>query len=288
LENEIMPKPVVFITGATSGIGRAAALTLAREGFRVFGTGRRVPALESLKGETGGLSLETFILDVTDEGSIGRAVIEVDRLTDGYGVDVLVNNAGYGQFGPVEKVSDADVRAQFETNVFGLLKVTRAFLPQMRERGSGRIINVSSLAGTVAFPFTGVYNASKFAVEAVSDAMRREMRHLGIHVVLIQPGFIRTEFSDVVGRHVEDYREDMGPWETGVERFETMFDKMARVAPGPDIIARAILKAAVARRPKARYSAPFKDRFLTWMGRALPTRLVDWGQRAALGLKRKG
>lgn len=281
-----MSKQTVLITGATSGIGRSAAMAMAKAGFRVLATGRRVSALESLQLEAGELSLETFLLDVTNPRSLERTVDEVDRLTDGYGVDILVNNAGFGQFGPIETISDADVRSQFDTNVFGLLAVTRAFLPQMRQRGSGRIINVSSLAGRIATPLMGVYNATKFAVEALTDALRTEVAHLGIHVVLIQPGVIRTEFNDVATDRLTEYRADLGPWDGPMTRFETMSRILGEKAPGPGCIDRAILKAARARRPGARYATPLKDRFLTWMGCRLPTRLLDWGQRMALGLKR--
>lgn len=281
-----MAKPVVLITGATSGIGRSAALAMARAGYRVFGTGRRMGALEALAVEDRDLSLETFPLDITSERSIRRAVDEVDRLTDGYGLDILVNNAGYGQFGPIEKVTDVDVREQFETNVFGLLAVTRAFLPQMRERGAGRVINVSSLMGRITLPFMGVYHATKYAVEALSDALRRENTHLGIRVILIEPGMIRTEFTEVAATRLAGYRSDMAPWEEPMRQFDALASRMSRSAPGTEVIDRLILKAARSRWPKARYVAPAKDRFFTWLGRVMPTRLVDWGQRLVLGLRK--
>ena len=143
---------VVLVTGATSGIGRATALHLARAGHRVFAVGRRQAALEALEREAKGLRLETLMLDVTRAESIAAAKDEIDRRTNGYGVDVVVNNAGYGVGGPVEEVSDAAFRAQYETNVFGLMAVTRAFLPKMRARRWGRILNISSVGGRLTLP----------------------------------------------------------------------------------------------------------------------------------------
>src|SRR5271170_4155342 len=159
-------RKTVLITGATTGIGKHAAIALARKGHRVFATGRNATALERLVADAATPNLETLRLDVTDTGSIAEAAREVGRRTDGEGVFALVNNAGYGLAGPLEEISDANLRAQFDTNVFGLMAVTRAFLPRMRERGAGRIVNVSSSGGRVSIPFFGAYHASKFAVEA--------------------------------------------------------------------------------------------------------------------------
>src|SRR4051794_39927695 len=151
----------ILITGATAGIGRHAALELVRQGHHVIATGRREAALATLKDEAAPLAsksggrLDVLKLDVTDAASVGSAVLEVDALTDSRGLDVLVNNAGYGQMGPVEEVTDADLRRQYDTNVFGLMSVTRAFLPRMRARGEGRIVNVGSIGGGAALPPVG-------------------------------------------------------------------------------------------------------------------------------------
>ena len=186
-----------LITGATAGIGRHAALHLAKAGHRVFATGRREPALRDLQDEAGDLDLVTFRLDVNDPRSIAAAVELIDDKTDERGIDVLVNNAGYGLVAPLALVSDGDLRAQFDTNVFGLMAVTRAFLPKMMVRRSGRIINVSSVGGQQAFPLMAAYNASKFAVESLSDGLRWELAPFGIKVSIIEPGPIKTEFGDV-------------------------------------------------------------------------------------------
>jgi len=188
-------KQTILITGATSGIGRHAALFLAKRGHRVFASGRNQAALAALKATLDGASIETVALDVTDAASIARAQQEIAARTGGRGVDVLVNNAGFGILGPTELITEADMRAQYETNVFGLMAVTRAFLPEMRARRRGRIINVSSLGGRHTLPFFGVYNSTKYAVESLSDALRIELGPFGVGVVLIEPGAIETEFT---------------------------------------------------------------------------------------------
>ncbi|HVK89039.1 MAG TPA: SDR family NAD(P)-dependent oxidoreductase [Kofleriaceae bacterium] len=147
-------------TGATAGIGRMTALHLAKRGHRVIATGRKSAELAKLKTEAGDLPLDTLQLDVTSAASIASAVQAIDALTAGRGIDLLVNNAGFGVLGPTSEIDDADVRAQFETNVFGLMSVTRAFLPQMRARRSGRIINISSVGGRITLPYFGVYNST--------------------------------------------------------------------------------------------------------------------------------
>ena len=182
----------VLITGATAGIGREAALAFARAGLSVIASGRDPERLGSLEAEarTLGLSLSTVVLDVTDERSIASAATSVGELTSGHGLDVLVNNAGFGEMAPLETIPLARVRAMFETNVVGLARVTRAFLPTMRARGVGRVVNVSSLMGRMVVPAQGAYAASKHAVEALSDALRREVEPFGVSVVVLEPGAV--------------------------------------------------------------------------------------------------
>ena len=275
-----------LVTGATAGIGRAAAIALARAGFEVFATGRREEALAELVAEAGGLPVRAMTLDVTDAASIERARAEVDVATGGHGLDVLVNNAGYGQFGPLEEISDADVRAQFDTNVFGLLAVTRAFLPAMRLRGSGRIINISSLSGLFTMPLMGAYHATKYAVEALSDALRIEVGGCGVGVVLVEPGMIRTGFEERTQREVARYGGTGSPYAPAMGRLARLVGTLYRKAPGAERVVRVIVKAAVARRPKARYATPVLDRLGITIARILPTRLMDFAFRRVLGLPR--
>src|SRR5262249_47522379 len=162
-------------------IGRFTALYLAKKGHRVFATGRSQKALDALAGEAPA-NLETLRLDVTDAASIASVRGEIDRRTQGHGLDVLVNNAGYGTAGPTELITEEDLRAQFDVNVFGLMAMTRAFVPQMRARGDGRIVNVSSLGGRLTLPFLGSYNSTKYAVESLSDGLRVELRPFGVKV----------------------------------------------------------------------------------------------------------
>src|ERR671932_959534 len=182
---------VVLITGCSSGIGWAAAERLARRGWTVYATARNVEAIAPLR-ERGCMLLP---LDVTDEDSMRSAVEEIER-TEG-AVGVLINNAGYSQSGAVENVPMEKVRRQFETNVFGLVRMCQLVLPGMREQGFGRIVNLSSMGGRLTFPGGGFYHATKYAVEAVSDALRFEVSGFGVAVSVIQPGLIRTSFDEV-------------------------------------------------------------------------------------------
>ena len=192
------PGQSILITGATSGIGRDAALRLARAGHLVLAGGRRPDALAALAREARGRArgrLEPVTLDVTDPASVGAARALAERRTGGRGLDVLVNNAGYALPGPLEALAERDLRQLFDTNVFGLLAVTRAFVPAMRERGQGRVVNVGSIMGRVAMPLLGAYNATKHAVAAMTDTLRMELAPFGITVVLVEPGAVRTGFA---------------------------------------------------------------------------------------------
>ena len=276
----------ILITGATSGIGRFAALYLARLGHTVIATGRNRDALESLTVDAYGARLSALRLDVTDDASIQAAVAHVDTITGGRGLDVLVNNAGYGLLAPLSEVSDADLRRQFDTNVFGLMAVTRAFLPAMRERGSGRIINVSSVGGRITMPFGGAYSASKYALESISDALRVELAPFGIQVVLIEPGVIRSEFGNRSMDLVGQYRVDGSPYAPVFDRAEELQARSEQMAVGPDVIARVMARAIEARRPAARYVAPIRARLMLALVEALPTRAADALMARVAGLHR--
>jgi NAD(P)-dependent dehydrogenase (short-subunit alcohol dehydrogenase family) len=272
-----MKTKTVLITGATSGIGRMTALHLARLGHHVIASGRKATELSKLREEAKGLRLDTVLLDVTSTSSIAAALDQVGQLTDGQGPDVLVNNAGFGTLGPTAEISDAEIRRQYETNVFGLMKVTRAFLPRMRERGAGRIINVSSVGGRIVLPFFGAYNSTKYAVEALSDALRYELRPFGIDVALIEPGVIRTNFEATALANMEQFKDSLytGP----MSKVEELSRKFDRFAADPIVIARAIARAVRARRPAARYVAPRTTYAVLWFRALFPTRIWDWAMR---------
>ena len=275
-------KPLtILITGATAGIGRHTALVLAKAGHRVFAAGRRQAALETLEKEAGH-GLTGIVLDVTKADSIEAAKARIDDLTEGYGVDAVVNNAGYGMLGPLDSMSDADFRAQFETNVFGLMAVTRAFVGGMQRRGFGRIVNISSLGGRVTFPLMGAYHGTKYAVEALSDALRMELHPLGIGVSIVEPGYIKTEFADVALKTIKVPQGS--PYLPVVERTDKLLGYFEKTGVGPDHIARAIRKALESKRPSARYVAPWRTYMGLWMFRLLPTAWMDPILRALTGL----
>lgn len=284
----------ILITGATAGIGRHAALELVRRGHHVIATGRRQGALETLREEATRVGeertrgrLDVLRLDVTREAEVMAARDAVLALTDGYGVDVLVNNAGYGQMGPLEMVSDADLRRQFETNVFGLMSVTRAFVPAMRARGSGRVVNIGSIGGRVTFPLMGAYNSTKYAVESLSDALRVELRPFGIDVSIVEPGPIRTEFNDRAMETIDREGFELGsPYAAVLSLAEKFRDQFESQAVGPEVTTRAIVHATTARRPRVRYVVPFASTILLAILSILPTRLVDAAFRLATGLTR--
>jgi len=281
-----MQPRILLITGATSGIGRHAALHLSRRGHRVIATGRNERALAELAAEAGaqGHVLTTLRLDVTDAASIEAAKRAVDEVTGGYGVDVLVNNAGYGALGPTELISDADMRAQYETNVFGLMAMTRAFVPAMRQRGHGRVVNVSSLGGRYTLPLFGVYNSTKYAIESLSDALRMELRPFGVRVSLIEPGVIHTGFTDRSMVEVSKYQDSTSPYAGVLARVDELRKMTDMTAVGPACISRAIERAATSRWSSARYVAPRRAQLMVGFLRALPTAWADFVMRQMTGL----
>jgi NAD(P)-dependent dehydrogenase (short-subunit alcohol dehydrogenase family) len=268
----------VLVTGASAGIGRATAVALARAGAKIIATGRRTAELDALRAAApAGSRLDTAVLDVTSAASITQAVAEVERLTGGHGVDVLVNNAGFGLVGPLSEISDAELRRQYDTNVFGLMAVTRAFVPAMQARRAGRVINVSSVGGRMTFPFMGAYNSTKYAVESLSDALRWELRPFNIDVALIEPGVIRTEFADVAMTGTAQYAGSVyGP---AIAKADKLRARMEATASGPATVARAIERAISVHRPEPRYIVPR----VTWLALLFksitPSWVWDWTMR---------
>jgi NAD(P)-dependent dehydrogenase (short-subunit alcohol dehydrogenase family) len=275
----------ILITGATTGIGRHAALYLASKGHHVIASGRKADLLADLAAEAtrAGLRLDTVRLDVTDARSIDEAVAQVDRLTGGRGIDGLVNNAGYGQPGPLIEVSDAELRQQFETNVFGLMAVTRAFLPQLRGR-RGRLVNVSSVGGRVTFPLFGAYHGSKYAVEAFSDALRNELAPFGMKVVVIEPGPIRSEFGDRALAAAQSFAKPSSPYAPVIARAEEIKAITDKQSASPEVVSRAMERALTSSRPAHRYVVPFTSRLMVFLMRVLPVRWTDSLVRRLAGL----
>jgi NAD(P)-dependent dehydrogenase (short-subunit alcohol dehydrogenase family) len=262
----------VLITGCSSGIGRATAAHLARRGWRVYASARRPETIEDLAGA----GCAILALDVTDEGSMREAVAAVERAEGA--VDVLVNNAGYSLSGAVEEAPIDDVRRQFETNVFGVVRLTQIVLPGMRAQGWGRVVNISSMGGRLTFPGGGVYHATKHAVEALSDALRFEVRGFGVDVIAIEPGLIRTGFGEAAAATVPPAGD--GPYagfqEAVAATTRDVYDgPLARLGGGPEAVARTIARAISAERPRARYKVTPSARLFMGLRRLLPDRLWD-------------
>ncbi|HNW43947.1 MAG TPA: oxidoreductase [Elusimicrobiales bacterium] len=264
---------IILITGASAGIGRAAAELLLKNGCTVYAGARRVERMKDLAAQ----GARPLALDVTDEGSLARAVETVLK-AEGR-LDVLINNAGYGAHGAVEDVPLAEARRQFEVNLFGLARLTQLVLPAMRAAGRGTIINISSIAGKITMPTGGWYHASKHAVEAYSDALRLEVAQFGIRVVLIEPGPVKTEWDQTALVNLEKY-SGAGPYAPMVKRITEKFRAGYRSgAPGPEVVARVILKALRAASPAARYPVPFTAAFIIFLKWLLPDRVLDFAIR---------
>jgi NADP-dependent 3-hydroxy acid dehydrogenase YdfG len=268
-----MASEAVLITGCSSGIGHATAELLAEKGWTVYATARRTESIEDLAQR----GCKTLALDVTDEASMKAAV---DAVTEAEGaVGVLINNAGYSQSGAVESVPVDQVRRQFETNVFGLLRMCQLVLPGMRAQRSGKIVNISSMGGRLVFPGGGAYHATKYAVEALSDAMRFEVRGFGIDVILIEPGLIVTNFGEVAAGSVDEVGDGdaYGEFNRSVAKLtaEAYKGPMAKLGAGPEAVAGVIAKAISARRPKSRYLITASARLLVGQRRLSTDRLWD-------------
>jgi NAD(P)-dependent dehydrogenase (short-subunit alcohol dehydrogenase family) len=265
----------VLITGCSSGIGHATAEHLARAGWTVYASARRVEAIADL--EAAGCRL--LALDVTDEASMSAAVKAVEEAEGAVGV--LVNNAGYSQSGVVEEVPLDVVRRQFETNVFGLVRMCQLVLPGMRGQGWGRIVNVSSMGGKLTFPGGGFYHGTKHAVEAISDALRWEVQGFGIDVVVIEPGLIKTSFGEVAAASIGDATPPEGPYAefnaAVASATEGAYEGggLSRLGGGPETVAKAIEKAISGGRPKTRYKVTPSARLFMGQRRLLSDRMWD-------------
>lgn len=267
---------IILITGASSGIGFEAARLLARQGHRVYGAARRVALMEPLQAD----GVTPLHMDVTDETSVRDGV---QAVLDAEGrIDVLVNNAGYGYFGAIENVSLEEARRQMEVNVFGLACLTRAVLPAMRERGSGRIVNVASVAGKMNLYFGGWYHVSKFAVEAFSDALRMEVRPFGIEVSIIEPGGIKTDWGLIAADHLQESSQGTPYQEEAFREAHNLRKAYSSdLLSKPAVIARAISRAVNSRRPRTRYRIGFGAGPLVFFHAVLPDRWWDALMRMA-------
>jgi NAD(P)-dependent dehydrogenase (short-subunit alcohol dehydrogenase family) len=277
----------VLITGATDGLGRAMAIFLAANGYRVFAAGRSAEKRASLDrvAEEKKLQIETLDVDVTSDDSVRRAVARVlDRAGS---IDVLINNAGVAYVAVMEEIRLDDLRRQFETNVFGAVRVVQAVLPAMRERRSGRILNISSISGKISVPVMGPYSASKFALEAVSDALRLELSRFGIHVVLIEPGYIPTNMQNASLDLSSAYaaRAEKSPYAAVYGGFRHSWKAVTDAArTTPEDCARVILRALLDAPPRARYTVTKRARYGVIAKRFLSDRMFDKSILRSMGL----
>ncbi len=278
----------VLITGATDGLGKALALLLAERGYRVFATGRSPEKLAQLDAlaRVRKLPLESVALDVCSDDSVKRCVTHV--LGKAGAIDVLVNNAGVNYTAAVEDLSMEDWRAQFETNFFGVLRVTRAVLPQMRERRRGRILMMSSISGLVTAPTQGAYSSSKHALEALSNALRMELYPFRIPVVLIEPGYIVTGIGKAAAELSKPYVEKGGPYASLYARFFISVNAArARSKTTPEDCARVMLHAIETPRPKPRYGVTSLYYFMKWSKWLLTDSAMDGLLRRRFGVVRE-
>jgi NAD(P)-dependent dehydrogenase (short-subunit alcohol dehydrogenase family) len=274
------PSKVVLVTGCSSGIGRATALRLARSGWKVYASARRPATIADLR-EAG---CQTLALDVTDEHSMRAAVDSIEQ-ADG-AIGVLVNNAGYSQSGAIETVPMEAVRRQFETNVFGLVRLTQLVLPKMRAQRWGKIVNLGSMGGRLSFPGGGNYHATKHAVEAISDALRFELRGFGIDVILLEPGLITTEFGDAATASMADTTiAGDDPYATfnttvGAVTKGAYEGPMRLLGGGPDRVAKTIERALKRNHPPARIKITPSAKVTIALRRLMPDRVWDAAMRA--------
>lgn len=274
----VSPDPTVLITGCSSGIGEATAIRLVSAGWQVHATARRPETLRSLAD----LGCHTHALDVTDEASMGSTVEAMLHQTGGR-IDALVNNAGYSQSGATETLALAEVRRQFETNVFGLLRLSQLVLPTMRSQRSGRIVNIGSMGGRLTFPGGGAYHATKYAVETLSDAMRMEVGGFGVRVVLVEPGLITTGFEDAAVASMASnddgvYADFNG--HVAASTTEVYAGPMRHLGGGPDRVAKVVQRALETRRPKARYPVTPSARLAMGARRLMGDRAWDAAMRS--------
>ena len=272
-----MAAKTVLITGCSTGIGAATAADLAAHGYTVYATARRPETLSDLAAQ----GCRTLALDVNDEASMAAAVAEVEG--EHGSVGALVNNAGYSQSGALETLPLDNVRKQFETNVFGLLRMSQLVLPGMRRAKAGRIVNIGSMGGKLTFPGGGAYHATKYAVEAISDALRFEVQGFGVQVVLIEPGLITTEFATTAVASVDAASD--GPYAAFNAAVAKSTDAaysgpLRRLGGGPDAVAKVVRKALDSPKPRARYRVTPSATLAMAQRKVTPDRLWDLAMRA--------
>lgn len=264
-----MEKKVVLITGASAGIGKETAKLLADDGHIVYGAARRMDKMEELKS----IGVKLLSMDVTDDESMVEGIDEIIR--NEKRIDVLINNAGYGSFGALEDVPISEAKYQFDVNIFGLARLTQLVLPYMRSQKSGRIINISSIGGSIGEPHGSWYHSTKFAVEGLSDSLRMEVKQFGIDVVIIKPGAIITEWNGIAREKLNEVSGNTAYKDLAKKHIKMLETFDTKMGSQPIVIAETIKKAVDSERPKTRYSAGSGAKAILFFRRILSDKMFD-------------
>lgn len=258
----------VLVTGASAGIGKATAILLAQNGYNVYGAARRTEKMQDLKN----YGIKPIALDVTKDESVTACVEQIFK--EAGSIDILTNNAGFGSYGAIEDVTMQDAKYQLDVNVFGAMRLTQLVLPKMRQNKYGKIVNLSSVGGKIASPLGGWYHASKFAIEALSDAMRLEVKQFGIDVIVIQPGGTKSEWGDIA---VESLMRVSGntAYAGLVTAFVKSFKKLAGNVPEPIVIAKLIKESIEVKNPKTRYAGGYMAKPMLFLRSILSDKMFD-------------
>ena len=258
----------VLVTGASAGIGKATAILLAQNGYNVYGAARRTEKMQDLKS----YGIKPIALDVTKDESVTACVEQIFK--EAGSIDILVNNAGFGSYGAIEDVTMQDAKYQLEVNVFGAMHLTQLVLPKMRQNNYGKIVNISSVGGKIAFPFGGWYHASKFAIEALSDAMRVEVKEFGIDVIVVEPGGTKSEWGNIALESLVRVsgKSAYGRLATAVQK---SFTQMAGNVPEPIVIAELIQKGIEAKSPQTRYVGGYMAKPMLLLRKILSDKMLE-------------
>lgn len=262
-------KKVILVTGASAGMGKEFARHLLQDGHIVYGAARRVEKMDDIKK----LGVKVLEMDVTDETSMAKGIETIVKAEGG--IDILINNAGFGSYGAIEEVCIADAKYQLDVNVFGAMRLAQLVIPHMRNKKYGRIINISSIGGKMALPLGGWYHASKFALEALSDCLRNEVEQFGIDVVIIEPGGVKTEWGQIA---VDNLLKTSGAsplYGKLAQKLAAMLNSIEDKVADPIVIVKLVKKAIDAKRPKTRYVGGYMAKIGLFMRSILPDRIFD-------------